>query len=167
MRSRLIVSIVLAALVLAACGGKTALPMVEYLRAIDGVLGDAQQRSKVASEDRPKWLEDRDFTIKKLSRDIKTLKDTIARLERLEPPPEAAQAHEGLISNSSTLIKVYEDMRRRVSEARTPEEMQAFKDSLPIVEGVEAGKGFRQACERLQTLADRLAPGVDYACDQF
>lgn len=167
MQLRLFVGIALAALVLAACGGKTRLPIVEYLRAMDGVLGEAQQRSKVAPDDASKWLEDRDFTIKKLSRDIETLKDTIARMERLEPPPEAAQAHQALINNSSTLIKVYEDMKRSVSAAKTPEEMQAFKDSLPIPEGVEAGKGFRQACQRLQSLADNLAPGVDYACDQF
>jgi hypothetical protein len=45
--------------------------------------------------------------------------------------------------------------------------LQAVKDSLPIPEGVEAGKGFRDACQRLQFLAQDLRLNIDLACNKF
>jgi hypothetical protein len=159
---------VAAALLIASCGGKTAVSTPEYLRAIDKVLGDAQQRSpQLPPEESQKYMVDKDFTIKTLSRNIDTLKDMVARLNRLEPPPEAAKDHQALVSNAQALARVYQDIKAKVEAARTPEELQAVKDSLPIPEGVDAGKGFRDACQRLQFLAQDLRLNIDLACNKF
>lgn len=158
----------LAALLVVACGGKTAVPTPEYLRAIDMVLGDAQQRSpQLPPEESQKYMVDKDFTIKKLSNDIDTLKDTVARLNRLEPPPEAARDHQALITNAQALMGVYQDLKAKVEAARTPEDLQAIKDSLPIPVGVQAGKGFKDACQRLQFLAQDLRLNINLSCDKF
>ncbi len=164
----LLMAAVLAVFLVVACGGKTAVSTPEYLRAVDIVLGDAQQRSpQLPPEESQKYMVDREFTIKKLKNDIETLEDTIARLNRLEPPPEAARDHEALISNAQGLIRVYQDLKAKVEAARTPEELQAVRDALPIPEGVEAGKGFKDACQRLQFLAMDLSLNIDLSCDKF
>ena len=85
----------------------------------------------------------------------------VAGLEGIDPPDEAAAAHEETIAGFQAISQLIDEAIAAVEGDGTADELFAFFDSE---EATQASDALDATCEALQTLADDNAISVDLSC---
>ena len=167
----------LAALLLAlaaapACGGDDASPPEQYFRQLQETRAELSQRFTALQDEFDAALasESTDAEITEAARDyyggnLSILEDTISRLEEIEPPAEAAEAHQEFVEAVKGFVAVSEDLSARAERAESVSELEdllagADRDEFDAVAG-----RFEEACLALQDIADANGIAADLNCE--
>jgi hypothetical protein len=170
----------LALFALAACGGNgdgtggaTSTPdqpsgaLVGYFDELARHAGDFEDRGTELEEEYQAGLanspgEELELTRAFLDDGLALLRDFVARLRSLAPPPEAGEAHQEAVEAGEAAIEQFDQLVSRVAGADSVGEIEALIDDL-FAEGGEFDR-FSRTCEQLQQIADENGVDIDLRC---
>jgi hypothetical protein len=153
-----------AAIAFAACGGSDAMTLEEYFEEFQTTNNEFEERADKLFEE----VDDTDpDALKQAFRDTPPLIDEfIDELQAMDPPSEAADAHNEAVEAGRVLVQEYEAFVEDFDDTDG-----SLDELLEVLEGIETSalgdalEEFGTACEQLQTIADDNEIEVDLECE--
>jgi hypothetical protein len=153
----------------AACGDDgEELTLEEYFQRLDAIYDQAVARSEAQAEAVAGAPGQEDLSAEEVlayyravyggDRDIAS--DFLVALRDLDPPTEAADAHNQAVDAMEATLEDYEDFLEGTSDSPSPEEAAPLLDELHAAMGRN-----RDTCLTLQTIANENDVDVDLECE--
>ncbi len=169
-RALFVIGGVLAAALLANCGGDDGLSPEEYFAELEGIASERQEASVANSDDLVAVLDDPDSRQDDINEAIRTsFSETVAttnaaisKIEALSPPGDLEGLHDTFIAELRVSTSRIQEFAERVNEAEDFEEISRIIDSLDAEFDDSA---FTAACEALERAGDEAGLSVDLSCD--
>lgn len=140
-------------------GGGDSLTLEEYFEELERADDEFNERGDQVFESEPASVDEARDQLGQLP-DI--VGDFIDQLEDIDPPEEAADAHEQAIDSGRELQGQLEDVVDEIENAESFEEVAA---ALASDEFAELGAGFEEACTELQRIADENEIDATLDCE--
>lgn len=162
---RLVVGIAVTATFATACGG--GLSLEDYFSQMEDLQSQYDQQNQLLQQQVEADLKDagsneaalglfKDY----LEKSLTAVNDELARIEAIDPPDEAEQAHQRLIDAGKDIRDALADVVQRFDEFQSVDEIgQLFTTQLAPV-----GQRGDDACNALQDVADEHDIAVDLGC---
>ncbi len=173
MKTRILPLAFVAALVLAfgaiaaACGGGgEPLTLEEYFQRLDEVLDNADDRFEALVDQCREDVESAESELAAtrcfFDASAQVLKDVQDETDDLDPPAEAAAAHEELVTAGADFEQLVDDFGERFGDIESMSELEELSEA-PELE--EAGKRVEQACFDVEEIARENDIEVGLDCD--
>jgi len=154
-----------AVLGMACSGGSEEVTLGAYLQRVDAIFAETDERF-VALGDRCSERTDSEGARVRVAlcffdASVAIWPDFTNALENIDPPDEAAAAHDELLAAGGELSSLIEDYSTRLADVQSTAELEEVLSAHDLL---AAGDRFDQACLSLQDLATETGIELDLAC---
>lgn len=148
------------------CGDSNELTLEEYLRRIEALSDQADERFEPLVEALNQEFDaepDRLEATREFFRaDIPIVRDFLEGVDDLEPPAEVEGPHEETVAAGAEFLEILEDFTDRITGVESTSELEELLDDPEL----EAASGrFEEPCFALQDIADANGIDVDLKCE--
>ncbi len=156
----IIASVLLLSIFSIACGGESEISLEDYFQQVEAILIESDQEEAALETRFPGAFEEGPATADFFDAVVDLRREANARLADIDPPAEAKDAHDQLVSDTDLLLAAAEDFAERVRPAKTASELeQVFETETPAFEAAQ--NRMEHSCSSLQAIADRNGIEVD------
>lgn len=158
-----------------ACGGGGAMTLDEYLRELDRIGDEGDERGEAQDAKLEEELdseaplsEQKTILVDSFNASRDIFADVIRDIDDLDPPDAAGSAHDELAASGGRLLAAFDDFIGQLEEAEAEADFQRAFDGLEESGSAinVASQEFEAACNELQKIADDSGVDVDLECEQ-
>jgi hypothetical protein len=141
-------------------GGGDTSTLAGYFQAINQVETEISTNYSTISQKYPQAFQDVQQTLDYLDESEQAWADGVTKMKAINPPPDAAQAHNGLADAADAVRKAFADLRTGAAGAKDATALETLLNGADTT----AFDNFGTACKALQSLADSNKITVSLAC---